>query len=369
MAIQFGVGETPSRFGYHFLVGLQPGISLTEHDKKLLNVLKPAGVIIYRDNFEQNADYQTWLNKYALLVREIRECIERTEVILSIDHEGGRVFRTPAPFTHFACPYCWRDHAKAVGTMMGMQLRSLGINVNYSPLVDINSNPDNPVIGNRSFGSTPEKVIASAAAFIEGIQAEGVYACIKHYPGHGDVSVDSHDALPVIKIGQSLFEKRELAPYARLVQSGIKMVMTAHLMFPNIDPDYPTTMSTRIVKGYLRERFDYKGLITTDDIGMKAISHQYDSPEAIWKTINTTTDLVMICVALTDTARSLDLSNNILDGLSRGKIAEETLFGSYQRINNFLASLSNVEVRELPDALLREHQDYSDRINEMPCGN
>ncbi len=118
MAIQFGVGEAPSRFGYHFLVGLQPGISLTEHDKKLLNVLKPAGVIIYRDNFEQNADYQTWLNKYALLVREIRECIERTEVILSIDHEGGRVFRTPGPFTHFACPYCWRDHAKAVGSMM-----------------------------------------------------------------------------------------------------------------------------------------------------------------------------------------------------------------------------------------------------------
>ncbi len=250
-----------------------------------------------------------------------------------------------------------------------MQLRSLCINVNYSPLVDINSNPDNPVIGNRSFGSTPEKVIASAAAFIEGIQAEGVYACIKHYPGHGDVSVDSHDALPVINIGQSLFEKRELAPYARLVQSGIKMVMTAHLMFPNIDPDYPTTMSTRIVKGYLRERFDYKGLITTDDIGMKAISHQYDSPEAIWKTINTTTDLVMICVALTDTARSLDLSDNIFDGLKRGKIAEETLFESYQRINNFLASLSIDEVLKLPDALLREHQDYSDRINDMACGD
>ena len=146
-------------------------------------------------------------------------------------------------------------------------------------------------------------------------------------------------------------------------------MMTAHLMFPNIDPDYPTTMSTRIVKGYLRERFDYKGLITTDDIGMKAISHQYDSPEAIWKTINTTTDLVMICVALTDTARSLDLSNNIFDGLKKGEIAEKTLFESYQRINNFLASLSNDGVRELSESLLREHQSYSDRINEMPCGN
>ncbi len=176
--------------GDHFLVGLRPTPVLHDVDRALLNDLRPAGVILFKSNFRHDLPYDAWLEIHARLIEDIRAATGRRRMFIAIDHEGGRVCRTPLPITRYAYAAQWADRAEAVGRAMGRELASLGLNLNFAPVLDIHTNPKNPVIGPRAFATTPEGVSAAALAFMRAMQAEKVVACGKHFPGHGDTSVD-----------------------------------------------------------------------------------------------------------------------------------------------------------------------------------
>lgn len=195
--------------------------------------------------------------------------------LIGVDQEGGRVARLKSPVVSLPAmrtlgalndPTLTRRAAH----LLGRQLRALGFNWNFAPVLDVDSNPENPVIGDRSFGESPATVALHGRAFAAGLQAAGVLACGKHFPGHGDTHLDSHLALPTVEHALARLEAVELAPFAA-VADDVGSIMTAHVCFPAIDPGVPATLSQTLISDWLRGRFEYQGLIVSDDLEMKAL--------------------------------------------------------------------------------------------------
>ncbi|MGQ0816218.1 MAG: glycoside hydrolase family 3 N-terminal domain-containing protein [Gemmatimonadota bacterium] len=342
-------------YGIHFAVGLQPSPTLTDHDRRLLDTLRPAGVILFRDNFAHGSPYQSWLDTLRRLLDDVRSCIGRDRILIGIDHEGGRVIRTPPPITHFAYAQDWATRAADVGRAMGIELRSLGVNVTFAPVVDVHSNPDNPVIGPRSFATNAGDVTQAALTFIRAVEAEGVAACPKHFPGHGDTAVDSHHGLPVVDHELAELRKRELPPFGAAIDAGVRMVMTSHIVFPKVDPGIPATMSKRIINDLLRSELGFNGVVVTDDIGMGAVRDMFASPQTVERMMNATTDLIDICAYGTDTARAIEIAKFIEAGVKAGRIDEAALAASAQRIEKLLVALPQYEVTALPAEVFERH--------------
>lgn len=355
MDLSFDLGRGAASLGHRFLIGLQPGHVLGDHDKRLLSLLKPAGVVFFRANFLADAPYGDWLAAHRKLMADIREHIGRDEVLFGIDHEGGGVLRPPAPITPFAYARRWKEQAADVGRAMGTELASLGFNVNFAPVLDVNSNADNPVIGQRAFGATPREVTAAARPFLRAMQAEGVLGCPKHFPGHGDTSVDSHYGLPVVDIDAATFRNRELAPFREMADAEARMIMTAHIVFPRIDPGTPATMSKVMLQDILRGELGFKGVVVSDDLGMAAISSMLDRPETSIKLANAGCDLLCMCAYWADTSLILRMTDHILAGVRDGSVAEATLAQSHQRITALLSSAPQHAVRRLPDDTFVRH--------------
>ena len=356
MSLPFAPGPEPASFGHHFLVGLQKSPRLTERDKRLLGALRPAGVVLFRENFAHGLPYGEWLELHARQLAEVRECVEREELIVAIDHEGGAVLRAPEPITPFAAAADWAPRAAAVGRAMGRELRSLGVNVDFAPVVDVDSNPDNPVIGRRAFGSDPATVTRAAAAFLDGLEGEGVCGCPKHFPGHGDTRADSHHELPVVDHPPEVLAVRELAPFAALVGRGVRLVMTAHVLFPRWDPEWPATLSETIVGGCLRGELGFAGLVVTDDVGMRAVAGTFRRPGTSARALVAGCDLITICAHLADTRRALDLAADLARSWRAGDLPTSVLERSHARIARTLAELPRHPVTELPAAVLAGHR-------------
>src|ERR1700737_781668 len=280
-----------SSVGDHFLIGLRPSVQLHERDRALLADLRPAGGIFFKSNFAHDQPYEGWLDDHGKLIAEVRATIGRERIFIGIDHEGGRVCRTPAPITRFSYAARWAAQAGAVGHAMGVELASLGVNLNFAPVLDIHSNPANPVIGNRSFGTTGEGVTAAALAFMRAMQAHEVLACGKHFPGHGDTDTDSHRELPVLDRDLASLRARELVPFRAAIEAGIPMIMTSQLL-PKRDPTEPVTLSRRFGQELLRGELGFKGVVVSDDIGMHAVSRMFDDPTAAVRLLLAGTDLM-----------------------------------------------------------------------------
>lgn len=355
MKLTFDLGRGPSGFGHRFLIGLQQSPVLSDHDKRLLSLLQPAGVVLFRPNFLAGAPYEEWLASHARLLADVREYIGRDEVLITIDHEGGGVLRPPAPVTNFAWARDWPDKAEAVGRAMGVELRNLGFNVNFAPVLDVNSNPANPVIGPRAFGTTPETVVPPARRFLDAMQAEGVLGCPKHFPGHGDAGVDSHYSLPVIDVDPDTFRKRELATFRQFTDPKTRLFMTAHIVVPAVDPGTPATMSRVILKDILRGELGFKGVIVTDDLGMRAISDKLKDPETTRKIVNAGADLLCMCAYWADTTLILEMINHMTQGLKDGAIREADLAQSFERIAALLADVPQHPVERLAETTFAEH--------------
>jgi beta-N-acetylhexosaminidase len=338
--------------GRHFLIGLQPSPDLTDHDRHLLNRLKPAGIMLFKGNFDHEAPYESWIARLGRLLAAVRAAIGRDDIIVSIDHEGGRVHRTPAPLTRFAAARRWPDKAQAVGAAMGSELASLGVNLSCAPVCDIDSNPTNPVIGDRSFGRDPQEVADAALACWQGLEAAGVRGCAKHFPGHGDTSMDSHHGLPSLDLTLAELEERELIPFRRLVSAGVPMVMTAHILFSRIQPGLPATLAPMILRGLLRQGLGFKGLICTDDLGMKAISGWFAEPDGAVAALAAGCDLLCLCAAQAETNSALDQAAAIIAAEARGHLA---LDPSRDRIASFIATLPQHQPYCLPAEQLAAH--------------
>ncbi|HEX4025059.1 MAG TPA: glycoside hydrolase family 3 N-terminal domain-containing protein [Steroidobacteraceae bacterium] len=345
-----------SSVGDHFLVGLRPSVTLHERDQALLRELRPAGVILYKSNFLHDAPYHEWLQAHARLVADIRGAIGRERIFIAIDHEGGRVCRTPAPITRFSYAASWAQQAGAIGSAMGRELSSLGINLNFAPVLDIHSNPANPVIGPRAFGETSEQVIGAALAFMSGLQAQQVLACGKHFPGHGDTDSDSHHELPVLHQTLRALRERELEPFAAAIRAGIAMIMTGHIMLPAVDALAPVTLSYRFNQQLLREQLGFGGVIVSDDVGMRAVSGLFADPAAAPKLICAGADMLMISAHWTDTDRCRGFARALIAAQDEGSMPAERSAQSRARVQALLGRAAQPAVTALPAEVFEQHR-------------
>jgi beta-N-acetylhexosaminidase len=346
-------------FGRHFVVGLRPSPVLTDDDKYLLHRLRPSGIVLFAGNFAAGEDYDAWLGRLRRLLTEARECMEREELLVAMDHEGGRVIRPPAPVTHFDYARTWADRAADVGAAMAVELRSLGVNLDFAPVMDVDSNPANPVIGPRAFATTPEEVAVAGTAFIAALQAGGVLACAKHFPGHGDASVDSHASLPVIDATLETLRVRELPPFAAAVQAGVRAVMTAHILLPKVDEEHPATLSERILGGLLRGELGFEGVVFSDDVGMGAVSEHFERTENAARFLQAGGDVLTLAGAGTDTGRAIDLARAIAREAAAGRVTERVLDASRERIDALLRAAPRHEVQALDTDVFARHTELA----------
>ena len=339
-----------SQAGHHFLIGLRPTTELHERDRALLQDLRPAGIILFKSNFLHNEPYERWLASHERLLADVRAAIGRERIFIAIDHEGGRVCRTPSPITRFAYAQRWAASAGAVGRAMGIELASLGVNLNFAPVLDIHSNPANPVIGARSFGNTGEQVSLAGLAFMRAMQREHVLACGKHFPGHGDTDTDSHRELPVLNQDLAGLRARELQPFRAAIEAGIPMIMTSHLLLPKLDPVEPVTLSRWFGQDLLRGELGFRGVVVSDDIGMHAVSRMFVDPTAAVRLMLAGTDLMVVCAYWTDTDRCRGFAEAIVTARQQGVIREEAEALSRGRVESLLERAAQNPVTQLsPD--------------------
>jgi beta-N-acetylhexosaminidase len=313
-----------SRVGDHFMVGLRPTVALDPRDRALLRDLRPAGVVLFKSNFMHDVPYETWLAAYQELIADVRAAVGRERLLIAIDHEGGRVCRTPAPITRFSYAARWAGQAGAVGEAMGRELASLGVNVSFAPVLDIHSNPANPVIGLRAFGTTAESVSAAGLEMMRALESRGVIPCGKHFPGHGDTSQDSHRELPLLTQDLPSLRARELKPFIAAIKAGIPMLMTSHILLPQIDPKDPVTLSPRFNHDLLRGELGFEGVIVTDDIGMHAISERFNDTHEAVRLLEAGADMLMVCSFFTDTDRCRGFAAAIAGAYQRGELGEDS---------------------------------------------
>lgn len=251
-----------------------------------------AGIILFRRNLGT-------VEEIAALTGAIHEASPETPFV-AIDQEGGAVQRIKDPLTVWPPMQQVADCGDAdlvakVGEALADEIAWLGFNLNFAPVADIHTNPTNPIIGDRAFGRTPEAVSRYAGAFAAGMTIAGVMPCAKHFPGHGDTASDSHLELPVMHTDLSTIEQRELAPFAALVRAQVPMIMTAHILFPALDPTYPATLSPRILSELLRLRLGFDGVVVSDDLNMKALADHYSMDEMIQLGLRAGVDIFLVC--------------------------------------------------------------------------
>ena len=219
---------------------------------------------------------------------------------VSIDQEGGRVARLKEPFTVWP-PIRTLGRsgevllAERFSRALARELRAVGVSLNYAPVLDVDTNTDNPVIGDRALSDQAEDVARLGAAIIDGLQGEGVAACGKHFPGHGDTSTDSHRELPVVEHAPERLQEVELVPFRAAVASQVAMIMTAHVLYPTLDEERPATLSRHVVTEMLRQELGFPGLIATDDLSMQAITADWSVERASVAAIAAGCDVLLLC--------------------------------------------------------------------------
>jgi len=223
-----------------------------------------------------------------------------TPPFIAIDQEGGSVHRLPAPFTHFpaATRIGEKDNlelARRLGRAAADELKLAGINLNFAPVLDVNSNPANPIIGARAFGAKPQQVVEISSAWTQGLRDGGIIPCGKHFPGHGDTDKDSHLELPTVSKTLDELKAVELPPFAQACRNQIESLMTAHVLYPALDPNLPATLSETIVTGLLRHQLGYDGVMFSDDLEMKAIADNYGVEQAAALAVRAGVDVLLFC--------------------------------------------------------------------------
>ncbi|PYC67035.1 sugar hydrolase [Streptomyces tateyamensis] len=318
------------------LAVLQPGFDGTEPPEWVhRHIAAGLGSVAL---FGRNVTGQAQLTE---LCRELRR--ENPDLLIAIDEEGGDVTRLevgsgsswPGNLALGAVddPALTRDVARE----LGRALAECGINFNWAPAADVNSNPGNPVIGVRSFGADTELCARHTAAWVEGLQSAGVAACAKHFPGHGDTNVDSHHGLPLIDVAEDLLRSRDLPPFAAAVEAGAKAVMSAHIMIPALDPVYPATLSEAVLSGLLRGPqsaggLGYQGLIVTDAVEMGAIADTYGIAEGTVLALAAGADAICVGGGLCDEETVLQLRDAIVEAVRSGRLAEQRLADAAARV-------------------------------------
>src|SRR5688572_18842300 len=249
------------------------GHTIPQDLKRLAREFDLGGVIYFARNVESP-------EQVAELSREARELAQQIPLWISVDQEGGRVARLRTPFTVWPPMNTLgrsgdEKLAERFARALAAELKAVGISLDYTPVLDVHTNPKNPVIGDRSLAERAGDVAKLGSAIIRTLQAEGIAACGKHFPGHGDTSVDSHFELPLIEHPPDRLDAVELVPFKAAIEADVASIMTAHILMPALDEERPATLSPRVVTDMLKNDLGYQGLVLSDDLEMKAISGRY----------------------------------------------------------------------------------------------
>lgn len=284
------------RAGQRIIMGLA-GPSLNEAERAFIREARPGGFILFARNVEEPAQVRE-------LNRELRSLLPSDlPPIRCVDQEGGRVQRVKAPATVWP-PMRWVGNVgdpaftAAVGRALALEVRALGFDLDFAPDADVDSNPANPIIGDRAFSNRADQTSAHVAAFITAMQDAGCIACAKHYPGHGDTATDSHLELPIVERDRPDIEHVELPPFAASIDAGVATIMTAHVLYPAYDETYPATMSPVILDHMLRRKQRFGGVIISDDLEMKAVRGRWPLEEQLARASTATVDVFLACKEL-----------------------------------------------------------------------
>jgi beta-N-acetylhexosaminidase len=275
------------------LIGSFPGPAISPDLRALAREFQLGGVILFSRNVEAP-------EQVAELSHDAQSLSQDMPPWVSVDQEGGRVARLRAPFTEWP-PMAVLGRcgdamlAARFAAALAAELRAVGITLDYAPVLDIHTNPKNPVIGDRAFAETPDDVARIGAAVIRGLQDNGVAACGKHFPGHGDTSVDSHLDLPIVEHPPDRIRRVEFVPFRAAVEAQVAFMMTAHVLVPSLDEEKPATLSPRIVQALLRGELGYDGVILSDDLEMKAVAKTWAVPDSAVQAIASGCDGVLVC--------------------------------------------------------------------------
>lgn len=298
---------------------------------KAIHSIQPAGVIYFKRNVETPT-------QLAQLSYEIY-ALSQTLPLIGIDQEGGWVARLGYPFTVFpGNDYLSRAYQKtkkptlavAQAVAMAKELKSIGVNINFTPLTDISTNPDNPIIPpKRTFGDEPKIVSKLVVETIKAYRKQKVISCAKHFPGHGDTSTDSHLVLPFVDVSKNTLMKREIIPFHAAIKAKVPTIMTAHVVYSKIDK-LPATLSKKILEGILRKKLGFKGVLISDDMEMSAIAGNMDVPEASVEAIKAGVDMLLVC-------KRLDLALEVYEAIVRAvetkKLSKVRVLQALRRIS------------------------------------
>ncbi|WP_242985324.1 beta-N-acetylhexosaminidase [Vallitalea okinawensis] len=318
------------KVGQRLVVGIS-GTTIDHVTEELISKYKIANIILFKNNIESN-------NQLKELCENLQRLVKKHTgrgAFITIDQEGGMVTRLAEDAVNMPGAMAIAaignpKNAYEAGKITGGQLKSLGVNFNLAPVVDINSNRDNPVIGVRSYGDCPENVAEYTVATTRGLLEGGVLASAKHFPGHGDTNVDSHLGLPQINKTLEELEKCELVPFQKVIEANIPAIMSAHILFPEIEKEQiPATMSREIITGLLKEKMGYKGLVVSDCMEMQAIKKYYGTVEGVKRAIMAGVDLVFISHTA-ELAR--EASDVLVNALECGELSMEEMDASIGKI-------------------------------------
>jgi beta-N-acetylhexosaminidase len=284
------------RVGRRLMVGFE-GPTASADVKALIRDFAVGQVILFSRNVEDP-------EQTAELVRELqataRSAGHDRPLLIAVDQEGGRVARLKAPWTAWPPLRALgragdETMARRMGEALAAELRACGIALDFAPVVDVDTNAANPVIGDRSFGADPDLVGRLGAAMILGLQEGSVAACAKHFPGHGDTEVDSHLELPVVGHPRSRLDEVELRPFRLAIQAGVAAVMTGHVLVRELDPEVPATLSARVVGGLLRDELGYDRAVVADDLEMKAVAKRWRPADSAVQAARAGCDILPFC--------------------------------------------------------------------------
>ena len=335
------------KIGQLLIVGFE-GTYVDENITDLIKNKYLGGVIFFGNNVESLSGVISLTNELKVLNSE-----NKVPLFISVDEEGGLVSRVPnefvkIPSSEYIGSFDNEDKCYELGSLIAEELKVMGYNMDYAPVLDILSNNNNTVIGNRAFGKNAEVVSRLAINTMKGIQDNEVISVVKHFPGHGDTTVDSHYGLPLVEKTLDELKELEFIPFENAIKNGANAIMVSHILLENVDSDNPASMSKKIVSDILRNDMNFKGVVITDDMTMGAIVENYDIGEAAVKSINAGTDIVLVCHGYDN---ELKVLNSIKKAVNNGTVSEERLNESVYRIVSLKKkyNLNNKKLEEIPD--------------------
>lgn len=319
--------DLDEKIGQMFIIGIE-GTSVDEEIKHIITSRHPGGIILFRHNINDPGQLLELVNGLKAVNSG------KIPLFISIDEEGGRISRLPDQLMAIPSAMSTGElddemFTYEAGRLIAAKIKAFGFNMDFAPVLDILSNPDNTVIGDRAFGSTAQTVAKHGVQIMKGIRDEGIIPVAKHFPGHGDTDVDSHSGLPKVAHGMDRLAGFELLPFQKALDEKADALMVAHIVLTSLDPDFPASLSSAVISGLLRNEMGFEGVVITDDMTMGAITENFDTGEAAVRSVNAGCDIILVCNGYD---RQLETMDAVKQAVETGLISESRIDESVVRI-------------------------------------